>query len=255
MSPGGVGVDIKHNSYDRFLNRLKGKAPLRRGVIVPNFGEVDIPFNRANPVYGGKVLKTSIVTGCNCPIENSLNYKKLYTNNYDQNYDFNVNYKFSVGQKIFIYYNNKYVKATILSDLGNNNFSIQIINGPIITLNSYYFLIYYNCGSHVNYVSEHYPYSSIQNNSGLTDTYIAEPGNVVACAESSNGIRTNISNSFNFFPEITNALAINSINNSLQFLQDNGIWYVNGQPINIYNTTFVPPEFIHQCSQTKNYKF
>jgi len=25
MSPGGVGVDIKHNSYERYLNRIKGK--------------------------------------------------------------------------------------------------------------------------------------------------------------------------------------------------------------------------------------
>lgn len=33
MSPGGIGVDIKHNSYDRYLNRLKGKSPLRREPI------------------------------------------------------------------------------------------------------------------------------------------------------------------------------------------------------------------------------
>ena len=55
MSPGGVGVDIKHNSYDRYLNRLKGKAPVRRGVIPANFGTPYIPFNRADPIYGGKV--------------------------------------------------------------------------------------------------------------------------------------------------------------------------------------------------------
>ena len=28
QSPGGIGCDIKHNSYDRYLNRLKGKGPL-----------------------------------------------------------------------------------------------------------------------------------------------------------------------------------------------------------------------------------
>jgi hypothetical protein len=60
MSPGGVGVDIKHNSYDRYLNKIKGKAPLRRGVIPPNYG-AQIPFNRAFPVYGGKTFKTSII--------------------------------------------------------------------------------------------------------------------------------------------------------------------------------------------------
>ena len=65
MSPGGIGVDIKHNSYDRYLNRLKGKAPLRRGIIPPNFGGF-IPFNRAFPVYGGKTVKTNIVNGCSC---------------------------------------------------------------------------------------------------------------------------------------------------------------------------------------------
>lgn len=65
MSPGGIGVDIKHNSYDRYLNRLKGKSALRRGIIPPTFG-VPIPFNRAFPIYGGKTVKTNIVNGCSC---------------------------------------------------------------------------------------------------------------------------------------------------------------------------------------------
>jgi hypothetical protein len=67
LSPGGSGVDIKHNSYERYLNRLKGKGPVRRGVIPPNFGVPYIPFNRAYPIYGGKTMKTSIVSGCDCP--------------------------------------------------------------------------------------------------------------------------------------------------------------------------------------------
>ena len=67
LSPGGTGVDIKHNSYERYLNRIKGKAPLRRGVIPPNYGKEYIPFNPAYPIYGGKVIKTSLVNGCNCP--------------------------------------------------------------------------------------------------------------------------------------------------------------------------------------------
>jgi hypothetical protein len=70
MSSGGVGVDVKHNSYERYLNRLKGRKPLRRGVIPADFGTY-IPFNRANPVYGGKTLKTAIVNGCTCPEPNS----------------------------------------------------------------------------------------------------------------------------------------------------------------------------------------
>lgn len=62
-TPGGYGVDIKHNSYYRYLGRLKGKGPVRRGVVPPTFGQ-PIPFNCAFPVYGGKTVKTSIVSGC-----------------------------------------------------------------------------------------------------------------------------------------------------------------------------------------------
>ena len=67
QTPGGKGCDIKHNSYDRYLNRLKGKGPLRRGVIPKTFG-APIPFNPAFPIYGGKTVKTNIVSGCDCPI-------------------------------------------------------------------------------------------------------------------------------------------------------------------------------------------
>ena len=65
QTPGGVGCDIKHNSYDRYLNRLKGKGPLKSERIPPTFGS-PIPFNCALPVYGGKTVKTGIVSGCNC---------------------------------------------------------------------------------------------------------------------------------------------------------------------------------------------
>ena len=67
QTPGGVGCDIKHNSYERYLNRIKGKGPLRRGhtaVIVVD--KQSIPFNCAFPVYGGKTTKTNIVSGCIC---------------------------------------------------------------------------------------------------------------------------------------------------------------------------------------------
>lgn len=67
QTPGGIGCDIKHNSYDRYLNRLKGKGPLRRGFVPPTFGSPSIPFNPAYPVYGGKTMKTNIVNGCDCP--------------------------------------------------------------------------------------------------------------------------------------------------------------------------------------------
>ena len=82
MSPGGSGVDIKHNSYERYLNRIKGRAPLRRGIVPPGMKLPYIPFNPAFPVYGDKLMKTSIVSGCNCPEtsieDNDILYKNLY---------------------------------------------------------------------------------------------------------------------------------------------------------------------------------
>jgi len=84
QAPGGVGCDIKHNSYDRYLNRLKGKGPLKRGVIPPAFGVPTIPFNPAFPVYGGKTTKTSIVSGCNtisdCTLSNFEQNSLIYNN-------------------------------------------------------------------------------------------------------------------------------------------------------------------------------
>jgi hypothetical protein len=72
LSPGGAGVDVKHNSYERYLNRIKGKSNVRRGKIPADFGNTLTPFNRAAPVYGGKTFKTGIVAGCNCPVEDNL---------------------------------------------------------------------------------------------------------------------------------------------------------------------------------------
>lgn len=72
LSPGGAGVDVKHNSYERYLNRIKGKSHVRRGKIPADFGNNYIPFNRALPVYGGKTFKTGIVAGCNCPVDDNL---------------------------------------------------------------------------------------------------------------------------------------------------------------------------------------
>jgi hypothetical protein len=62
MSPGGVGCDIKHNSYSRYLARLKGSRPLRKEKLPENYGVEHIPFSYTMPVYGGKVVKTSIGT-------------------------------------------------------------------------------------------------------------------------------------------------------------------------------------------------
>lgn len=70
LSPGGFGVDIKHNSYERRLNKLKGKSVLRRGVIPPNYGAPIPFFDRAFPIYGGKIVKTSLIN-CTCSSSSS----------------------------------------------------------------------------------------------------------------------------------------------------------------------------------------
>ena len=62
LSPGGIGVDIKHNSYARYLARLKGGKSLRKDPLPEYFEDMFIVFSRGFPIYGGKVLKTSIGT-------------------------------------------------------------------------------------------------------------------------------------------------------------------------------------------------
>ena len=81
-NPGGWGVDIKHNSYYRYLGRLKGKKPYRRGVVPYEYGK-PIIYNPANPIYGAKTLKTNIINRCNicnvyCPEYTPENDKKVY---------------------------------------------------------------------------------------------------------------------------------------------------------------------------------
>ena len=97
MSPGGIGVDIKHNSYNRYLNKIKGKAPLRRGVINSS--------NMLSPIYGGKIVKTSIINRCDCPDnnQNSLEQDKLIYNSNDNLQDkiLSVRYAFNIGDFVW----------------------------------------------------------------------------------------------------------------------------------------------------------
>ena len=147
MSPGGAGVDIKHNSYDRYLNRLKGKAPVRRGVIPPTFGLPYIPFNRADPIYGGKVMKTSIVNGCNCPIIED-NSSILYKNSAEQDKILAVKYEFQVGDFVWARkigdITMELFKATII-EIENDLYTIQFSDGSTETVTGNYISIYYDC--------------------------------------------------------------------------------------------------------------
>jgi hypothetical protein len=55
LTPGGIGCDIKHNSYDRYLAKVKGKY--LRGTSTT-----------AIPVSGGKKMKLNLVSGCICNV-------------------------------------------------------------------------------------------------------------------------------------------------------------------------------------------
>ena len=149
MSPGGVGVDIKHNSYDRYLNKLKGRAPLRRGIIPPTYGTY-IPFNRAFPIYGGKTVKTSIINGCDCPdiTDNSTQDKLIYGSDVNALQDkiLSVRYKFNVGDFVWA---KKYATDTILNkgeiiEIIDDNYTVKF--DDVIRILSYCdMIIYFDC--------------------------------------------------------------------------------------------------------------
>jgi len=172
QAPGGVGCDIKHNSYDRYLNRLKGRGPLRRGVVPPTFGIPTIPFNAAYPVYGAKTTKTNIVSGCDCLNDNNnssiinsgimnsgiMNSGIMNISNSNQIYN-NPLYQetktgFEVGDYVYAiqtgdtYYTRaiieyKYNDLTYLVQFDDNNSEIQTSNS---------LLLYYpcNCNGTIN---------------------------------------------------------------------------------------------------------
>jgi len=70
LSPGGAGVDIKHNSYDRYLARLKGKSSLRQQPIPANFASPNVPASGINGGQGGKVIKMGVLAKCTCGPDN-----------------------------------------------------------------------------------------------------------------------------------------------------------------------------------------
>ena len=146
QTPGGVGCDIKHNSYDRYLNRMKGKSALRRGVIPPAFGVPFIPFNPAFPVYGGKTMKTSIVSGCDCPVFFSNNDAEIYS---DPNYrDINA-VKFSFGLGMYVYAmegnNTYYSKALITQVIMDGVFTVAFSDGTMEEKTADQLRIYFPC--------------------------------------------------------------------------------------------------------------
>jgi hypothetical protein len=146
-TPGGRGCDIKHNSYDRYLGRLKGKGPVRRGVIPPNFGD-PIVFNPAFPVYGGKTTKTSIVNGCNCPIDAPSSDEKVYEANISP-IDFSYDIVFNVGT--YVYATNAegyYVQALVIAKSEDGyEYTVKYNDGTTATKSSFDLLIYFPCST------------------------------------------------------------------------------------------------------------
>lgn len=158
QTPGGIGCDIKHNSYDRYLNRLKGKGPMRRGVVPHEFGK-PISFNPAFPIYGGKTMKTNIVdAGCDCPIStpqvNEEQDIRIYNNPLLQPYPSN-NLSFNIGDYVYAIQSgtNYYSRAIVISK-SQDIYTIQFDNGTIQTASIGDLLIYFpcNCGQDNNLI-------------------------------------------------------------------------------------------------------
>jgi hypothetical protein len=172
MSPGGIGVDIKHNSYDRRLNKLKGKAVLRRGVIPPNYGQ-SIPFNKAYPVYGGKVIKTGIINNCDCPdiTDNLEADTQIYGSRLSAIQDtiLSIGYKYNIGDFVWA---KKDILSTVLYkaqiiDIKNDIYTIKFVDDEqIIDTTQRSLLIYFDCNcSTVSSLQE----AIIDNKSSLTN--------------------------------------------------------------------------------------
>jgi hypothetical protein len=152
MSPGGIGVDIKHNSYDRYLNKLKGKAPLRRGVIPITYGD-HTNFNRAFPVYGGKNIKTNIINGCDCPDIADMNIdadKRIYgsISSATQDKILSVKYTYNIGDIVWAKkdVNNSTLYRAEILDIVDGIYTVLFTDDDIVR-NVYIdeLLIYFDC--------------------------------------------------------------------------------------------------------------
>ena len=173
MSPGGVGVDIKHNSYERYLNKIKGKSPLRRGIIPPEYG-APIPFNRAFPVYGGKTVKTGIINGCDCPdiTNNSEQDERIYASmsNAIQDQILSVKYTFHIGDFIWA---KKYAsdvalyKAEIVN-IVNDKYTVKFDDDFTRDLSYCELIIYFKCDCNSNLPIKETLLNNYPNENGLT---------------------------------------------------------------------------------------
>jgi hypothetical protein len=109
QAPGGKGCDVKHGSYERYLNRLKGKGPLRRNVQA----SVDAR------VTG----RTTVVAGCKC---DATSDQLIYTDRKTTDID-GIQYEFAVGDQVYAKQtgSNYYSRAIVVSNDGNNMYTIR----------------------------------------------------------------------------------------------------------------------------------
>jgi hypothetical protein len=126
QTPGGIGCDVKHNSYDRYLNRLKGKGALRR-VITTN-----------------QSIKTNIVSGCDClPNQN----QSIYNNPLYQPYPTST-YGFNVGAYVYAIQmgTDYYKKAVVTNKTTDDVYTIlfdDAVEQTVTNVNE--LLIYFPC--------------------------------------------------------------------------------------------------------------
>lgn len=60
LAPGGVGVDIKHNSYDRYLAKLKAKN------LKPRNNNISSKPNKGNKTNNISIFDYKLQSRCNC---------------------------------------------------------------------------------------------------------------------------------------------------------------------------------------------
>ena len=123
MSPGGSGVDIKHNSYERYLNRIKGKGLLKKGKI---------QVNDQQRMTGGKDSRLAIVNNCFCKKDENMNMN-MNMNNITEfnNAMYDIKYIFEENQTILVRknkYNKMWYKGIIIG-IFDNIYLIDFGNG------------------------------------------------------------------------------------------------------------------------------
>ena len=162
LTPGGYGVDIKHNSYYRYLGRLKGKKDFRRGIVPYNYGS-QLPFNRGMPFYGAKTMKTNIVTGCNiCTAYPYLGYleneKRIYKiNDIENKLKTTIPEHYPVGTRVFgLHPDTKLYSPAIITNVLNEDMALVYFTDTPFTETYDYSELYEE--SHTVYYKNIFPY-------------------------------------------------------------------------------------------------